>query len=222
MSFSTLCSEHGAQAKQVYRCCVDGQVLDKEQLAKGYELGRGKFLRLTPDELEEISPAPDPELRVDAAYRLVDVDPRLWTGQCQYLAADVGDGPVTDLAGARDFARFANELATKGLLAVGRWSTRGADRLVGIYAVEIEGGARLVLQGMRRSGEVRDLAEIPPAGEAEPGGEIGAVLKRLTVTHLDTGSYPDDRYRMTCELLAKKAAQAALEEAKPKKKKAAR
>jgi len=216
ISFSTLCKEHAAKPSQVYRCPVDEKILEKEEQAKGYELGKNRFLIVPEDELAALDT--DPEIRIDAAFPLIDVDPRLWTGQVQYLAADIGDGPVTDIAGARDFARFAARLEERGLVAVGRWASRGTDRLVGIYSRSGDDGkARLVLQGMRRAAEVRDVHEIAAAGNAEPGGEIDTILKRLTVLHLDTGAYPDERYELTVQLLQAKAEQAAAEPS-PKKK----
>ena len=214
ISFATLCKRHAAKANQVYACSKDSEIiLAREDLAKGYALGRDRYLVVGDEELKELEP--DPELRIDAAYPLIDVDPRLWTGQVQYIAADIGDGPVTDLACARDFARLSSRLEEKGLLAVGRWASRGADRLVGLYSIE----GRIVLQGMRRApDEVRDIHEIAAAGEAEPGGELETIFKRLTVSHLDTGAYPDQRYEMTVALLQAKAEAAAREPLKKTKK----
>ncbi|MBN1442856.1 MAG: hypothetical protein JXA90_09105 [Planctomycetes bacterium] len=217
ISFTTLCARHAAKANQCFICSKDSEVLPRENLAKGYELGKDRFLVVDDQELKDLEP--DPEIRIDAAFPLIDCDPRIWTGQVQYLAPDIGPGPVTDIAAARDFARLSGQLEERGLVAVGRWSTRGADRLVGLYSA----GGRIVLLGMRRAGdEVRDVQEIAAAGAAEPGGEIGAILKRLTVSHLDTGAYPDERYNMTVALLQAKAEAAAREPLKKKPRNAAR
>jgi DNA end-binding protein Ku len=216
ISFTSICQEHGSKVEQLQRCTVDQHVFEKgakgekpEGLTKAYELRKGPFLSLSEEEIEEVQPQPAPEIVIAAALELEDVKPLLWTGQAQYLGVDAGAGPVVDVAAERSFSQFLDALveasAGDGLVAVGRWSTRGADKLVGIYRKD----DRLVLQGLRRAGEVRDITELEVVEQGDWGGlaKMTAILQRLKVEEL--GSYPDERYDATVKLLQAKAAKIA-------------
>jgi DNA end-binding protein Ku len=219
VSFTTICRKHGAKVETLQRCLVDQELFEKpekqgakpEGLATAYQLGKTSFLALTDEELEEIQPKPDPEIVIAAKAELEELDPLLFTGSFSFLGPDAGSGPVLDVGAQRAYAKLVEGLAEassgESAIAVGRYATRGTDKLVGIYRKD----RRLVMAGLRRAGEIRDITELEPADEA-PWNDLAnvtAVLSRLHVDKLDTGRFPDDRYNAAVMLLEKKAAQLA-------------
>ena len=215
VSFATLCKAHGSKVEQLHRCPVDEKVIDKESkadsLVKGYEMGKGNFLVLTDEELLEVQPESDPEIVIEGIIEVELIDPIFWGGKPQYLGADVGTGPVVDLRAQRAFASFVEALqeASEGesTVAIGRWSVRGTDKLVGIRPKD----RRLVVQELRRAGEVRDIGELEAAVVADPKtlDVLDPIVKRLRLDAFDPAAYPDEKYSETVKLLQAKAEKAA-------------
>jgi DNA end-binding protein Ku len=217
VSFTTLHAKCSSKLEQVPRCPKDGAIIEKDEreteTVKGYELGKGVFLPVTEKDLEEAQPPADPEIRIEETLELAAIDARRWTGQVQYLEADVGSGPVKDPAAVAAYAKLVGGLRDAsegdGVVAVGRWATRGCDRLVGIYRLD----GRLVAQGLRRPEEVRDIGELAAAEPARPEelAVVTPILERLKVDDLDDRAFPDERYEATVAILTKKAAERAAE-----------
>lgn len=216
VSFTTICSEHGAKVETVQRCATSQKVIPKDAtegdtLSKGYELGKGRFLSLSEAELAEVQPEPDPEIEVKAILELADIDPIAYCGTPRFLGPDVGTGPVIDMAAARAFESLVQALREasdgEGAVAVGRWATRGADKLVAIGSRS----GRLMMIELRRAGELRDIAEIEVIAGAKPGAleKLEPILRRLRVETLDLSAFPDERYDATVKLLQAKAEKAA-------------
>jgi DNA end-binding protein Ku len=217
ISFASLCAKHGAQLKQQYICSAKGEIVAREDQAKGYELGKGRFLALTEEELLEVQPKAAPEIAILGSIELADIDPIRWSGSANYLGPDIDDGPVTDIAAVRAYAQLVAALSDAsegdGVVALGRWATRGTDKLVGIYRM----GMHLILQGLRRYGEIRSLSEIAPAEPSNPG-DLEVVISKLMLDSLDSAAWPDERYEATVKLLTKKAEAAAKAAEAPRKK----
>jgi DNA end-binding protein Ku len=215
LSFSTLCRKHGVKVETVVRCPIDRSLVEKDAkeaaLTKGYEIGKGKFLTLSDEDLAEVQPEPDPVIVMEAVVELAEVDPIFFRGTASFLGPDVGDGPVKDVRGERIFAGFVQALreASDGetMMAIGRWHTRGCDKLVAIRPFQ----GRLVVQELRRAGDIRDVNEIETACVPDPVllDRSEPVLRRLRIESFDPSAYPDDRYDATVKLLTQKAAEAA-------------
>src|SRR5438094_964524 len=54
ISFNWLHKKDGARLKQQYVCSKDGEKVEKEDMIKGYEFAKGRYVQFTPDELKAL------------------------------------------------------------------------------------------------------------------------------------------------------------------------
>src|SRR5438445_126097 len=54
ISFNWLHKKDGARLKQQYVCSKDGEKVEKEDMIKGYEFSKGRYVQFTPDELKAL------------------------------------------------------------------------------------------------------------------------------------------------------------------------
>jgi DNA end-binding protein Ku len=202
IQFTTLHRACGSKLKQQMFCARDNTVVAKDDQAKGYEIGKDRYLMLEPGEFEALAPEPDPVIDVEHLVELVAIDPLHWNTP-RYLGPDVAKGPVVDTEPARLYRWLVQVLGLSAKAAIGRYACRGRDALVAIRA----SGGRLVLQEVRRAGEVRDAREI-----AIPDAEVGdheidlglSLVERLSIATFNAGAYPDRLYEATVAALQRK------------------
>src|SRR5437016_2701540 len=77
ISFNWLHKKDGARLKQQYVCSKDGEKVEKEDMIKGYEFAKGRYVQFTPDELKSLEEVPIPKVDVkkaelDMAVQLVE------------------------------------------------------------------------------------------------------------------------------------------------------
>src|SRR2546425_514072 len=77
ISFNWLHKKDGARLKQQYVCSKDGEKVEKEDMIKGYEFAKGRYVQFTPDELKAIEEVPIPKVDVkkaelDMAVQLIE------------------------------------------------------------------------------------------------------------------------------------------------------
>src|SRR5438128_39211 len=65
ISFNWLHKKDGARLKQQYVCSKDGEKVEKEDMIKGYEFSKGRYVQFTPDELKA-------RAELDMAVQLVE------------------------------------------------------------------------------------------------------------------------------------------------------
>src|SRR5260370_30402165 len=54
IAFNWLHQKDGARLKQQYVCSKDGEKVEKEDMIKGYEFAKGRYVQFTPDELKAL------------------------------------------------------------------------------------------------------------------------------------------------------------------------
>src|SRR5207244_12291463 len=54
ISFNWLHKKDGARLKQQYVCSQDGEKVEKEDMIKGYEFAKGRYVQFTHDELKAL------------------------------------------------------------------------------------------------------------------------------------------------------------------------
>lgn len=155
----------GGGVKQQY---VDaaGEVVERSDMIKGYEVAKGKFVTFTPDEIKTLEAQSNNLIEISEFVPLDTVDP-LYLDKAYYLAPDKG--------GARSYHLLAAALRETGLCGVARYSARGKQYLVLLRAID-EG---IVLQQSLHAEDVRPVADvgIPEAGDV--GDAELAMAKQL-------------------------------------------
>src|SRR5246500_4581972 len=54
ISFNWLHKKDGARLKQQYVCSKDGEKVERDEMVKGYEFEKGKYVEFTPEELKAL------------------------------------------------------------------------------------------------------------------------------------------------------------------------
>jgi DNA end-binding protein Ku len=148
ISFNWLHKTDGARLKQQYVCSKDGEKVERSDMIKGYEFQKGQYVTFTPDELKAL------EERATGAIDIIEFLPesqvdRIWLDRTYYLGPDKG--------GERAYKLLAEALEKTKRVAIGQYAARGKQYLIMVRPMD--GG--LVMEQLRYSDEIRDIAEVP-------------------------------------------------------------
>src|SRR5512135_1103562 len=143
----------GTPLKQRYYCATDDRLVEKDEIAKGYEYAKGQYVLFTDEELKAINPEPTNAIDITEFVPLAKVD-AVYFDKSYYL------GP--DKNAARPYKLLATAMRDSGRGALARYRARGKDYLVLVRPFQ-EG---LILQQLRYADEVRSFTEVE-IGEAE-------------------------------------------------------
>ncbi len=182
--FHLLHAADHSRLQQHYRCRGCGERVERDQTVKGYEVGRDRHVVLTEEELETLQRWREPTIEIEEFVPLDQVDP---------VALDHASLLGPDRGGSRGYALLREVLEATGSGAIGRFSSRGQEKLVLLRAHS--GG--LVLHRLRYADEVRgfdgidrDAVELKDT-ELELAHQLVATLSRES---FDPSRY-EDGYR---------------------------
>ncbi len=87
--FHLLHDKDGGRIKQKRICGKDGEEVDYEHIAKGYELAPERYVMVTPEELEAFDPESTRSIDIEDFVALEEIDPIYWDHN-YYLVPDKG------------------------------------------------------------------------------------------------------------------------------------
>jgi len=137
-------------------CTLDGQEVPFAEVVKGYEVEPGRYVVLSPSELEALGPQADKTIEIDSFVDLAEIDP-LYFERSYYL--------LPDAKAAKPYALLVEAMAVSSKVALGRFVLRTKQYLVALRATK---GA-LVLSTMFYADEVVEPSELGL-------GELGVTL----------------------------------------------
>lgn len=123
-----------------------GEEVTDEHIVKGYEISKGRYVIVDPDELEPFIPVATKSVDLEEFVDLDDIDP-LYFDAAYHLAPD---GPP------KPYVLLARAMEASGKVAIGRFVMRNKQYTAAIRA---EGG-RLVMSTLVYADEVVDPADI--------------------------------------------------------------
>src|ERR671925_341391 len=147
ISFNLLHKSCGSRLKQQYFCVKEEVPVGREDIAKGYEFEKDKYVMFPPEELKALEEAGGHPAEVTGFVPIGTGDP-VYFDKAYYLGPDKG--------GAKPYALLARALRESKSCALGPWAARGKQYIVMIRPVE-EG---LVMQQLLYDTEVRSIDEI--------------------------------------------------------------
>jgi DNA end-binding protein Ku len=136
-----------------------GKEVPYEDIVKGYEVEKGKYVMIDPDELAEFQPRATRTIDIEDFVALADIDP-IYYDATYYLAPD-------DSEGARKaYALLREAMEDQGRVAIGRLVMRTKQYLAAIRPLE---GA-LAVSTMLFHDEVVPISDIDgiPTGRSAP------------------------------------------------------
>ncbi|GAA1594542.1 hypothetical protein GCM10009804_58990 [Kribbella hippodromi] len=130
-----------------------GREVPYDKIVKGHDVGRGQYVIVEPDELDDIAPGKSRSLEIDTFVDLDEIDPMHFQ-KSYYL------GP-SDPENASSYALLRDALAKTNRAGIAKFVMRGKEYLATIRA----DGKVLVLETMYFADEIRDpakeLGELP-------------------------------------------------------------
>ncbi len=183
ISFNLLHAKDGARVKQQYICALDGEVVERSEMVKGYEYEKDRYVLFKPEEIKALEEAGTKMVNITEFVPLDTVDPVYFDRT--YLLAPSKHG-------AKPYALLNEAMRQTGLCAIGRWAARGREYVVVVRPVE--GG--MAMHQLYFKDEVRTIRDIPmgDAPELSPG-ELKlakALIEQTTEKRFDPDEFHDE------------------------------
>jgi DNA end-binding protein Ku len=176
-----LCREHEAPIQERRVCTEGGEELAWDDLARGYEVSKGQFVVLAPEEIDAAKPESSTTIDIGDFVESAEIDP-VYFEKTYFLEP-------TDI-GARPFSLLKRALEETERVAVARVTIRTRERLATIRSYD----GTLVLETMYWPDEIRSTEEL----DLPEGGESTVRPKELDMARTLVESLADrfdpDRY----------------------------
>ena len=182
VSFNMLHKSCGSRLKQQYICSKEGGIVEKDDMAKGYEFAKGQYVTFTPEEIKALDEKATNSIDIAEFVPLNAVD-RMYLDKVYYLGPDKG--------GDRAYRLLGEALKATGRAAVGQYSARGKQHLVLVRPLD----GVLVMEQLHYQAELKPAAEVPhpetPVKEAE------LALATQLIEQSSTEEFHPENYRDT-------------------------
>ncbi len=192
--FRLLHAADGVPVEQKMVHSLTGQPVATEEIHRGIEVERGRFVIMRPEELEALTPEADRTIRVTRFVEPAEIGDA-WYARPYYLGPDGDDEGYFSLAEA---------LAARGVEGVAHWTMR-KKRYVGSLRSH---RGHLALIAMRRADEVVELSSIEPAEAEKPAPEEAALAEQLVAAlagDFEPSVWRDQHRDRVRELVARRA-----------------
>ena len=198
VSFHMLHARCGSRIRTQWFCPVCERVVGRDELVRGFETAKGRFVRMTEEELDALAGPASREIEISEFVPLDSVDPVL-LDEAYYLGADKGGG--------RSYRLLASVLVATGRAGIARFMLRGKASLVLIRA---SAKSVLMLHTMYYADEIRDAAEVPrgEAGVVKPAELKLAqrLVGELTRPRFEAAKHHDEHRARVLQAVRRKAA----------------
>lgn len=150
-------ADDGHPLKRRYVCSKDGKELDWDEIVRGYEIKKGKFVVVEDDELEAIAPKKSREIDLQVFVGKDEIDP-VYFERGYYLVPTAGSNKAYRL--------LAHVMEKNGRAGVATFVMRAKEYLVAIFA---ENGI-LEAETLRFEDEIRKPEDVglPKKAKAKP------------------------------------------------------
>lgn len=194
VSFNLLHGRCGTRVRQQYVCPKDGEKVEREEMVKGYEVSKDRWVTFTTEELAALDEIATQTIDIAEFVAAADVDP-LFLDSAYHLGPDRG--------GAKAYKLLALALERAGKAALARYAARGKQYLVMIRARR----GRLVLQQLHYPDELRAPEEIPVEDAEVKDAEVQlalALIDQGTSDGFHPERYEDTVKKRVLEAIARK------------------
>ena len=175
-----------------------GDEVPAEHIVKGFEISKGRYVRIDPEELEPFVPSSTKTIEVEEFVALDQIDP-VYFETSYYVAPHLNPKPYVLLARAMEAA---------GKVAIVRFVMRSRQYTAAIRAVE----DRLVMSTLAYADEIvpadsiDELAGLEDVEVADREVKMAEMLVESLSAAFDPSKYEDDYRVQVLDLIAKKAA----------------
>ena len=198
VSFNRINKKTGNRLKQQQVDAETGEPVEKEDIGRGYEIGKGQYLPVEDDEIEKIRIESTHTIEIDSFVPRSEIDDR-YPDSPYYVAP-------TDQVGQEAFAVIRDAIREKGMVALGRVVVSRRE-----YAVMLEAFEKGLLATTLRYGyEVREpsayFEDIPDLKLPAEMKQLAAHILDTKASHFDPSKFVDHYETAVVELLRAKQA----------------
>ncbi len=180
ISFKQLHAEDNSPIKLVRRCAADGQDLTPDEIVKGYEYSKDRFVIIEDSDFDQLPIPSKQTIGLTAFVHGEEIDPLFFEKGYYVEPEEVGRKP---------FALLVRALGERNLLAVGKIAIRTKERLCALRPKD--GG--LVLETLYFADEVRVPEQTAPAVQVSDAEmKIANALIDLLEEPFDPTQYKDE------------------------------
>jgi DNA end-binding protein Ku len=196
VSFNLLHAKDGSRLKQQYLCAQEGVKVERDEMVKGYEFEKDRYVTFTGEELKALEEVATQTIEIAEFVPAARVDP-IFFDKPYFVGPDKG--------GAKAYRLLSEALTRSGKAALGRYAARGKQYLVLIRPAE----GRLVMQQLLYPDEVRSFADVPveEAELKEPEVQLALQLVEQTASEeFHPEKYEDGVRKRVLEAIDRKIA----------------
>jgi DNA end-binding protein Ku len=196
ITFHWLHKKDGSRLKQQYYCPQDNEVVARDDMVKGYEFAKDRYVTFTPDELKALEEEATQTVEINEFVPIDRIDP-LYFDRPYYLGPDKG--------GDKAYRLLARAMQQTGRAALGRYAARGKQYLVMLRPV----GDALVMQQLHYADEIRPRTEVPIGEGQVKEAELKLavqLVEQISTDEFRPESYQDDVRQRVRSLIEKKVA----------------
>jgi DNA end-binding protein Ku len=176
---------------------ASGEEVPQERIKRGYEISKGRYVMIEPDELEMLRPKATHTIDIEEFVDLDEIDP-LYFEQPYYL--------VPDKRGIKPYRLLVEAMKELNKVAIGRIIVRSKERLVAIRTVD----DMLCIETMRYADEVLARDDLVPDEDVELTDRERTMARQLVESLASEEFLPEkyrDEYReQVLDLIERKAA----------------
>ncbi len=185
----------GERVKQQYACPKHGE-LERNEIAKGYQVSRSKMIELAPEELDALDAVASDEIELNEFVPATAVD-LIYIERTYYLAPAKG--------GDRPYRLLHDAMQEAELVGIASYAARGKSYLVMVRPYE-DG---LAMHQLRYPDEIRPWSAIEMTSRGKPSASelelAGKLIAQLTHDAFDPSAYKDQVKTRVKKLLADRA-----------------
>lgn len=179
-SFNLLHVKCGNRIRQQRFCPVCNEVVERDDLVKGYEFAKDQYVKVSDDELKALEGEASKAIEISEFVPLSTVDP-IYFEKTYYLGPDKG--------GDKPYRLLAEVMSQAGKVALAKFVMRGKENLVLIRSSQ----NGLMLHTMYFSDEVRDFNEIEKGETAKISSAETNLAMRL-IDELSNDQFKPEAY----------------------------
>jgi DNA end-binding protein Ku len=183
ISFNLLHAACSSRLKQQYICPRDdNMVVERDQMVKGYEFAKDRYVTFTPEELKSLEEKASSQIEISEFVPSDKIDP-VYFDKPYYLGPEKGAD--------RAYRLLAAAMRQTGRTALARYSARGKQYLVQIRP--LAEGSGLVMQQLLYADEVRPFSEVPLEEGDVKEGELK--LAEQIIQQISTDEFKPEKYK---------------------------
>ena len=207
VSFNRINKKTGNRLKQLNVDSETGEQVEREDVGRGYEVGKGEYLQIEDEEIEKIQIESTHAIDIDSFVPKAEIDNR-------YLDSPYYIAP-TDKVGQEAFAVIRDTIRDKGMVALGRVVLSRREHVVMLEAFD----KGLLATTLRYPYEVREATayfeDVPDLKLPKEMKDLAAHIVDSKATKFDPTSFQDHYETALVEMLRAKQAGRVIQAPKP-------